>query len=366
MKEFEILEKAYNKAQANTQSKSFADVDYLIEKIDGNKSVITAITTSLLKKIISPEQDSRLPTVNFTGGYSARDLDKKFVSPFFKQRFPKYANKESAFLTRSLVAHKWEKNNFDKITIRGKKRRESFLNIFEMIEVKQQNPNEILVYLFAKLIELSKADEAIFGIVNTQKTKVVNINSIVEMLQKYFVIKQSSRLPVVAIYSIYEILLPKFERFKNKKLLPLQVHTSSDKHGFGDIEIYDADDKPFEIIEIKHNIPIDRLLIFDVVKKTQTVKINRYYVLTTFPNCFTDLESEKSVVEYIANIKQEKNVDIIANGIIATIKYYLRFVDDYSFFIETYTKNLVTDAKSSTEIKNFHLVKWAEILESYK
>ncbi len=367
MNEFEVLEKSYKLAQANTQSKSFADVDYLIEKIDGNKSIVSAVVTSLLKKIIEPKQDVRLHRVDFENGYSARVLDTKFTSPFFKTHFPKYANKESSFLTLATREQiKWTKDEGINLKIRDKKLRESFLNIFEMIEVKQQNPNEILVYLFAKLIELSKVDEAIFEIVNTQKTKVVNINSIVEMLQKHFVIKQSSRLPVVAIYSIYELLLPKFERFKNKKLLPLQVHTSSDKHGFGDIEIYDEDDKPFEIIEIKHNIPIDKFLIFDIVKKIQTVKINRYYVLTTFPNCFTDLESEKSVVEYIANIKQEKNVDIIANVIIATIKYYLRFVDDYSFFIETYTKNLVNDAKSSTEIKNFHLEKWAEILESYK
>ena len=170
----------------------------------------------------------------------------------------------------------------------------------------------------------------------------------------------------MAIYSIYEILLPKFERFKDKKLLPLQSHTSSDKHGFGDIEIYDRENNPFEIIEIKHNIPINKYLIFDIAKKTGNVKINRYYILTTFQNGFANAETEQIVTDYILQIKKQSNLDIIANGIISTLRYYLRFIDDYAEFIRIYTKNLIEDAKNSTEVKSFHLEKWNEILEDYK
>lgn len=169
----------------------------------------------------------------------------------------------------------------------------------------------------------------------------------------------------MAIYTIYEMLLPKFERYKNKKLVPLQVHTSSDKHSFGDIEIYTTDNQPFEIVEIKHNIPIDKYLIFDIAKKTQHIKIDRYYILTTFVNSFANEDSEKEVTEYILNLKKKQNIDIIANGIISTLKYYLRFIDNYQEFIDVYTKNLIKDAQISTEIKNFHLEKWTTILKKY-
>ncbi len=185
------------------------------------------------------------------------------------------------------------------------------------------------------------------------------------MLDKHFSEKLSSRLPVIAIYSIYEILIPILKRYNNKKLVTLQVHTSSDKHGYGDIEIYDKNNNPFEIVEIKHNIPISDDLIFDIVKKTQNTKINRYYILTTFKKCFKNKEIEKSVNEFIMQIKYEKKIDIIANGILTTLKYYLRFIDDYSFFIETYTSNLINDAKNSTEIKSFHIKKWTKILKEY-
>ena len=370
----EILEKIFqtaaNPIESNQKSDEITkDVDYLIEKIDSNKSIVSALVTSLVKKILDPEQDIRLHRVDFEDGYSARSLDTKVTTLFFKNHFPKYANKESSFLTLATRERiKWTKADGHNLKIRDKKLRESFLNIFEQVEVNKQNPEIYLKYIFAKLIKLSESEASLFELSETQTQDLssLNINLVLEILKRHFAVKLSSRLPVIAIYSIYEILLPKFERYKNKKLVPLQVHTSSDKHGFGDIEIYDNQDKPFEVIEIKHNIPIDKYLIFDIVKKTKNTKINRYYILTTFQNGFADEPSEKAVIEYILHIKQQINLDIIANGIISTLKYYLRFIDDYGDFIKIYTKNLIVDAKNSTEVKSFHLEKWNEILEAYK
>ncbi len=373
----DILEKAFQNAVDLIESGKIEqtldeikiDVDYLIEKIGSNKSIVSALVTSLLKKIIEPTQDVRLHRVDFEGGYSARTLDTQLTSPFFKNHFPKYANKESSFLTLATRERiKWTKNEGQNLKIRDKKLRRSFLNIFEQIEENNQNPTIYLIYIFAKLIKLSESEANLFELVetNSQDVSALNIQLVLELLKKHFALKLSSRLPVIAIYSIYEILLPNFERYKNKRLLPLQVHTSSDKHGFGDIEIYNEENNPFEIIEIKHNIAIDKYLIFDIVKKIKTTNINRYYILTTFQNGFADEEIEKAVTEYILQIKQQINLDIIANGIISTLKYYLRFIDDYSEFIKIYTKNLIADAKTSTEVKSFHLEEWNEILETYK
>ncbi len=217
------------------------------------------------------------------------------------------------------------------------------------------------------MIELSSKDEIILNKVDKefQKIGTLNINIILEMLQKHFAIKLSSRLPVIAIYSIYQILIPVLKRYENKKLVSLQVHTSSDKHSFGDIEVYTKANKPFEIVEIKHNIPLDKYLIFDIVKKTENTPIDRYYILTTFKSGFENEVTEKSVNEFIMQIKQSKGIDIIANGIITTLKYYLRFIDDYKQFVKAYTDNLIKDSKNSTEVKSFHIEKWTEILKEY-
>lgn len=368
----EILAQAYKDAATldfeNTPLAVKKDIDLLVEKIDANKSLVSALTTSLVKKILDPTQDVRLHRTDFENGYSARVLDTQTTSPFFKDNFPKYANKESSFLTLTTRERiKWTKDEGQNIKIRNKQLKESFLNVFDEIETKNRNPKVYLNYLFAKLIALSRLEETLFQSASLQTENIdrLNIHLILEMLREFFAGKLSSRLPVVAIYSIYEILLPKFARYENKKLLPLQTHTSSDKHGFGDIEIYNQDGTPFEIIEIKHNIPIDKYLVFDVVKRTKAIKIDRYYILTTFENGFAGGDEESAVINYILEIKKTSGMDIIANGIITTLKYYLRFVDDYNEFIKVFTANLITEAKSSTEVKNFHLENWTEILKKH-
>lgn len=373
MKEQIILNNSYIKAQKyvelnDKKIEQDKDIDLLINKIGQNKSIVSALVTSLVKKILTPEQDVRLHRTDFHNGYSARVLDTKFTSPFFKKKFPKYANKESSFLTLATREKiQWNKEDGVNLKIRNKNLKESFLNVFDQIENHNKNPEKYLIYIFIKLIELSANDEKLFLHAEefNKKNGILNINLILEMLHKHFSIKLSSRLPVIAIYSVYEILIPILKRYNNKKLLSLQSHTSSDKHGYGDIEIYSTDNEPFEVIEIKHNIPIDKYLIFDIVKKIDKTEISRYYILTTFAKGFETKVIEKEVNDFILQIKANKNIDIIANGIITTLKYYLRFFDDYNLFIKHYTKNLIEDAKHSTEIKSFHVENWIDILKEY-
>jgi DNA (cytosine-5)-methyltransferase 1 len=172
--------------------------------------------------------------------------------------------------------------------------------------------------------------------------------------------------PFIACHqTIYKQLFKTVRRFENKILLPLNVHTSADKHGYGDIEIRDYHNNPFEILEIKHNIPIDRNMILDIVKKSANTTIDRYYILTTYKNCFIHQDEEEYINELILDIKRERGLEIIANGIVNTLKYYLRFIEDYHEFINTYTNELVIDARNSTEVKDFHIQAWQKILQQY-
>jgi DNA (cytosine-5)-methyltransferase 1 len=112
--EQEILTNVYQVAEtldlSNVLPAIKQDVDVLIEKIDSNKSLVSALVTSLLKKIAQPTQDIRLHRTDFENGYSARVLDTQVTSPFFKDYFPKYANKESSFLTLATRERiKWTK-----------------------------------------------------------------------------------------------------------------------------------------------------------------------------------------------------------------------------------------------------------------
>jgi len=378
MTQTEILEDLLNKSISRINGKKrkkysdviVSNIDVLVHSIDKNKSLVSALVTSLLKKITDPTQDIRLHKQKFTGGYSARSLDTKVTVPFFKQHFPRYANKESGFLSMvTRVDIPWNLSEENNIATQSKTLH-NFLTIIDAVETSKINPQETLIYFFEKLHTLSLQQKVIFDatIVTSDFIDIININSVLQMLEKHFSTDErgTSRLPVIAVYSIYQQLFKQVKRYKNKALRPLNVHTSSDKHGYGDIEIWNKNDTPFEVVEIKHNIPIDRNFVFDIAKKSENTGIERYYILTTAKNNFTSQEEEEFINKFILKIKKDTDLEIIANGIFTSLKYYLRFIDDYKEFIKTYTQNLVEDSKNSTEIKETHITAWKQILEEHK
>ncbi|MDR2641608.1 MAG: hypothetical protein LBC74_02315 [Planctomycetaceae bacterium] len=377
MNQIEILEKLYGQVLEFIRIKKLPkynklltdNVDTLIEKIDKNKSLVSALITSCVEKIANPEQDIRYHRTDFENGYSARVLDTKNTAPFCKKYFPKYANKESAFLTlatREKIA--WTKETGDALKIRNKAVKTAFLEILDAIENRTVKPQNVIVYTFTKLYELSLRQGVIFDdtIESSDFVNIININTILEMLDKHFVTKLSSRLPVIAIYSVYEQLFKQVNRYNGKVLRPLNVHTSSDKHGYGDVEIWNRDKTPFEMVEVKHNIPIDRNLIFDIVKKSAETSIERYYILTTAKDNFISADEEEYINKFILKIRNDTGLDVIANGIRYSLKYYLRFISDCKDFLKSYTKNLVEDAKISTEVQEFHITTWRNILQEHR
>ena len=153
----ELLKVAIERIKSK-KSKKYSEIiilniDVIFESIDKNKSLVSALLTSLLKKIIDPEQDVRLHRKDFEGGYSARSLDTDITTPFLKQHFPKYANKESGFLsiaTRTQIP--WTKEDGNRIRTRASKAfMNSFLEIFDAIESKKIYPKDTLIYCFENL-----------------------------------------------------------------------------------------------------------------------------------------------------------------------------------------------------------------------
>ena len=133
--------------------------------------------------------------------------------------------------------------------------------------------------------------------------------------------------------------------------------------GFGDIEIYDSNGQPYEIVEIKHNIPIDKIMLLDILKKAKNTSIKRYYILTTSEPNFKD--TEKVIFNLVHQIKQKYNLEIIPNGIYTSLKYYLRLIPDLTDFLKRYTENLKKEFIKTADIKEFHINGWAKILNKY-
>lgn len=108
----------------------------------------------------------------------------------------------------------------------------------------------------------------------------LTISKLVEILDKQFSFKYQvsggSKLPVLAFYSIYQLIIKEIARYKDSILKPLGSHTSCDKSSksAGDIEIF-KENLLYETIEIKLDKQIDSQII-RVVKEKIDDFINIY------------------------------------------------------------------------------------------
>ena len=197
--------------------------------------------------------------------------------------------------------------------------------------------------------------------IDLAKPTTLSINSILDLLDKHFngsyKAEGAARLPVLAIYSSYQCLIQETKRFEKKELLAIESHTSSDKSSgrVGDIDILDEKNRVFEAVEVKHGISITLQLVQDAFEKFKTTPIDRYYILST---ASPDKEEFKKIEAETQRIKNVHGCQLIVNGIMPTIKYYLRLLDKTSEFIENYV-NLIEVDKS---LKFEHKERWNQLI----
>lgn len=369
MKVQEFLETAYESAMSDasgrtepiselSQSKK-ANIDIIVKNAENSKAAMTVIFTSLVYKCLNPNQDVRKHQSSIKDGYSGRTFDTKYITPFLKcKQFPSMSS-GSGWLTRSFEQKVPYDFNYTG-AIKPTELKNAFLNAMSDIEDGKNEAKLILDYLLQSLIIQRDNNK-----LNLAIPQNLSINDIVNLLDKHFHTKYkasgASRLPVLALYAIYECLVVKynFSRYNGKQLLPLESHNSADSQSgrIGDIDVVDEDGKPFEAIEVKFDIHVSHNIVMIAKDKILPTKAERYYILSTKDI----MESDKSIIEQ--DIKQLKNIhgcQLIINGVMQTIKYYLRLMPETSTFLNIYTQLLNTDES----IKFEHKSKWNDLISN--
>lgn len=326
----------------------------IIANSESSKGVMTVLLTSLCYKFLNPSQDIRNHQLSIPNGYSGRTFDSNYITPFLKsQKFPAMA--ESGWLTRSLE----QKTPYDlgfSGAITPIRVKSAFLKLLDEVE-KGADPEACTKVLIQGLIIKRNAQT-----IDLAKPTALPISTILSILDQHFhgtyVADGASRLPVLAVYAAYQCLTRELKRFEGKELLPIANHTSSDVRSgrIGDVEISDANGRPFEAVEVKHGIPITLALVQDARSKFQTTPVDRFYLLSTAD---TSLEEMARITAEAQKIKNTHGCQVIANGLMHTIKYYLRLLDETYEFIECYV-NLLENDKS---IKFEHKQRWNELIE---
>ena len=358
-----FLEKTYNESMrivgSDNEIKSDLDktiVNYLLEMLrrsEAAKGVITVILTSAVYKYLNPDQDIRNHQTSIPNGYSGRTFDTKFITPFLKSvKFPAMA--ESGWLTRSLEQKVPYNSNYSG-AIKPKSLKTAFLKTIDFIQ-KGKDIEKLLSFLFQGLIIQRNAQQ-----IDLAKPLNLPIGTIMNLLSQHFDTKYSaegaSRLPVLALYAAYKCLINETKRFEGKVLLPMESHTSADSQSgrIGDIDIIDDKERTFEAVEVKHGIPITAQLVKDAFEKFKTTQVNRYYLLST---ANIDPSQTDEINKEIERIKNIHGCHVIVNGLINSLKYYLRLLSDTSEFIENYV-NLV---ENDTALKFEHKTEWNNII----
>ena len=369
-----ILEDTYQLAESSDSSYSHLSesqerwVKAIIEKAESYRGVLTVLMTSLVKKIQTPTQDVRYHQTKLQNGYSGRVLDTRHITPFMKEKFRRFAMGESGWTTRTLEQpHPYTLDypgDIGNTTVK-----EAFLQILNDIEKNKADPKKYLRSIFSALITLIEESQISFDFLKeAQQTETVTIEKIVDLLSRHFShdygVTGASRLPVVAVYSAYEMLM-EIQRYEGKTLSPLKSHTASDTksrgiRAIGDIEVM-HDNRFFEGVEIKHNIPISRGFVDDAYQKFAQTPVSRYYLLTTAePN--VDVKDVDLVNDLVREIHKQHGCEVIINGILPSLKYYLRLLSSPQLFLEVYSRNLQLDFQQKADIKETHLRYWKALL----
>jgi DNA (cytosine-5)-methyltransferase 1 len=322
------------------------------------KGVFTVIVTLAVHKSLHPEQDIRLHQSNMKNGFSGRSIDTKYITPTLKElNLPSMA--ESGWLTRSLEQpYPYDKNYIGKISNLGV--RSAFLNVVNFI----QNNEGLVEETTKMLLDLAgkKASGNKIKIIPLNNPEKLNIKQIIDILDRHFKFDYKthggSKLPVLAFYAIFKSIIKEVSRYKNCHLGIMGSHTASDltSKSSGDIEIYDSKGSLVESIEIKHNKAININTVRIAIEKIYKFNPKRYCIFSFASVKESDL---KKITDEIMIVELNHGCQIIVNGIIPTIKYYLRLISSLPEFINNYRDLVEID----TEIQKIHKEKLIELFE---
>lgn len=354
----EIYEKSGDVSDVeNIKPEHLSHLENIVKNIESNKGVYTVLVTLMVHKILHTKQDIRLHQQSMRNGFSGRSIDAKYITPTLNT-FGLPAMRESGWLTRSLE----QPYPYDlkyKGKIQGKGLKESFLEIIDAFQKKPGLTENFLRFILHGAIELKEGKQVKIKKVGNQEK--ISIQSIMSMLEKHFMEKYKtfggSKLPVLAFYAIYQILIQEIDRYKDCSVKPLGSHTASDRTSgsAGDIEIMKGDSM-YEVLEIKLDKPIDVTLVIGVYEKIKRFNPKRYYILSHVDM----LEKDRNPIEeLIDKIKSEHGCQLIVNGLLPTIEYYLRLISSVEKFLNNYSKLVSCD----TELKVIHKTKLKEILQ---
>ena len=312
-----------------------------------------AALTLLGFKVVDSSQDIRSHKDEHEGGFTARTYDSKITVPFLIERsLPR--NVETHWLTQTLSFAPILKSDVHLKTV-PKNSGPLLIKVVNYAQELDTNAiEEMILVIIYELIKVRNKDKVILTRPKNLPIDTVKILLTKHMGKKYK--NNAPRLPQLAIYAVYESIINKMSRFENQELEPIQRMKSADRKAgtVGDIVVINNAKEPVEAVEVKFGQPISDIHVCEAIEKVRGASVSRYYMLST--NGSVQEDSERINQRKDAFLKQN-GCEIIVNGVIETIGYYLRLLPNTTEFLANYAALIETDEDTSYE----HRVAWNSV-----
>lgn len=322
----------------------------------GDNAASTALTnvfTAIAIKSAFPEIDTRYHMARIQkpkSHFSHRPVSENVVYPWLNKN--KFDGAKSGWQTRVFERPRPYMPDYDEAIGAVK---EEFLYCYKALEEDGEAAPSALKYLIFGQIIRREAKR-----INLVVPKISDIATIIRHFDNHFhstyKSKGASRLPVLALHSLYQIIMPELKRFDGFDLADLELHSAADAQtgATGDIEIKNDDGSVFEALEVKHQQVVTSNMVDTASQKLIDRSVDRYYILTTHTNCSPTDE----IMTQAREVQESTGCQIIVNGVLPTLRYYLRLVSDPAAIFPRYVELL----KSDTDIGYEHRERWNQII----
>lgn len=313
-----------------------------------------AALTLAAYKACDPSQDVSAHKAEFAGGVSARGMDTAVTVPFLMEKnLPR--NVETHWLTQS-ISFVSELRPGAKLTTTPKRAGPLLIEIVTALE--QIGSPEFAKAVVTQIL-LEKIKIRNLGRVVLTRPKDLSIESAIELIERHLAVpyrRNAPRLPQLVLYAIYQCLLTQVRRYDDCTLEPLERMKSADRKAntVGDIVIT-KEAHAIEAVEIKHQ-PITFVHVNEAVDKVRALSVRRYYMLSTAGT----LEGDEDRIEKLRDqFLAQNGCEIIINGVLDSLSYYLRLLPDTTDFIFNYAALIESDPDTGYE----HRIAWNQVCE---
>lgn len=269
------LDRAYEVAEAAFSSEGKFDFELSDDYRDALKAMsdasstassgFTNLMTGLAIKAAIPELDVRYHQVQIQNPklFNFRGVSEKAVYPWLASK--DFEGAKSGWQTRTFERPKPYMLDYDENIGAIKK---PFLTCYDEVSTKGSDALSGLAYLVYEQMLLREKKQVPIAVPKIDQIEVI-VGYFQEHFNRRYTSKGASRLPVLAMYAIYQAMMGEVARYNGANLKPLESHSAADAQtgSVGDIEIEDAKGNLFEGLEIKHGIKISAEMVEDFARK---------------------------------------------------------------------------------------------------